>query len=1140
MKKETKENKQRAALALCVGNNIDGTMTDQHHLGRQTTLQQRRRRKVNLLSTSGPMMMSLLQLLLFITSLKTTQAQSQQLSDNFYCGSNWPDAAKNCHRHCPSGEHSECADLGVGWQCFQFTGCYVPPVDVEDEDEDEDEQDVAASNQYCGESWIYAMANCKTPCPTGRECTVPGERCYAATGCERPLVELTADMMVTMMGPDTLMADEDIEIFIQTMYETLQAELEAENMFTEGVDFTGQNSVARRDLEQRYSGRNLKGWQGSNVMISNVTQRMLPVGSSALDASIVVTGGYRPPPYKDLDVIAEDSINRQGQKVVSTLRERGERAGRDFFNRVDGIEAVTAADLTERPTRSPTGKPTPSPTGPPTPTPSMTPSSEPSSTPSSTPSRDLDQMIMTGSTQDLQLGGKTTSSYGYIFNIRTPKDGPTIVIKTLDFYTERVDDVNYEVWSKLGSFQGYKGNFDEWDLVAKGTIKGKGIGRYTPIPEESFTPLSIPGGGGEQGTRAIYITLDEKSLIYKIGEGVYADEVIQVSTEDVELWEGESVLSFPFPDAVEYPMFYRYPRQFLGAIHIDRLPCKPFSLYGPVFDDLPCPRVPTGSPTLPMPTKSPVTDKPTLSPLTPDVTRAPQAPTRSPTVEPTSSKTPTYSPSEPEPTASPIISTKAHFISVFRNVPPRPMNEREEEKFKQILLSFLQKFTEDSFVIEELEIWHQKPVLETDLIKAKDKSKGISTNRSSNRRNEELTQVYSLEVTVIMSISYFFLPSNLLGSMAAETIDGNQDLLLGLLRGQNSFYGYFKQMDNIDTIAIDSVTNPPTVSPITQAQALEGAIIATDVSEEAPPSSNFAAVVGVSIAALWCCLTVISVTYVLKRRGEMEEMKDMENLLAQEKQAKPIMADTAWKKPGSAKGDEEAPLTVSSIINSTEDKVTGTRRKNDSQASIADRSSVSASTRAPASRKSSHVASVASIAEESDHASTNDASERRASRKTSLRNSLNGSGLRSSLTELKGSLTQSVRHVSRGVEAVRRDGVVRSSRRSSTRHSSTVDRRRSSAMSMGSVTSNGSVARSTTSKVRRSTRAGSVRSSNASVTSTSVTSSRRASRIRKSSNGSVTSNSVTSSRRMSSSVVSDRKRERASVVKEKTPVGAAL
>jgi len=39
--------------------------------------------------------------------------------------------------------------------------------------------------------------------------------------------------------------------------------------------------------------------------------------------------------------------------------------GRDFFNRVEGIEAIAASDFTARPTRTPTGKPTPAPTGPP-------------------------------------------------------------------------------------------------------------------------------------------------------------------------------------------------------------------------------------------------------------------------------------------------------------------------------------------------------------------------------------------------------------------------------------------------------------------------------------------------------------------------------------------------------------------------------------------------------------------------------------------------------------------------------------------------------------------------------------------------------------------------------------------------------
>jgi len=104
---------------------------------------------------------------------------------------------------------------------------------------------------------------------------------------------------------------------------------------------------------------------------------MLPSGSSAIDVSMVVTGDYRPPPYLDLDVIAEDSINRQGAKVVSTLRERGERAGREFFSRVEGIEAVRKTELTKRPSKSPIRTPTASPMGEPTSIPSSMPTDSP-------------------------------------------------------------------------------------------------------------------------------------------------------------------------------------------------------------------------------------------------------------------------------------------------------------------------------------------------------------------------------------------------------------------------------------------------------------------------------------------------------------------------------------------------------------------------------------------------------------------------------------------------------------------------------------------------------------------------------------------------------------------------------------------
>ena len=55
--------------------------------------------------------------------------------------------------------------------------------------------------------------------------------------------------------------------------------------------------------------------------------------------------------------------------------------------------------------------------------------------PSSAPSRALDQVIMTGSREDLQIGGETTSSYGYLFNIRTKPDAGVAIITGFHFYT---------------------------------------------------------------------------------------------------------------------------------------------------------------------------------------------------------------------------------------------------------------------------------------------------------------------------------------------------------------------------------------------------------------------------------------------------------------------------------------------------------------------------------------------------------------------------------------------------------------------------------------------------------------------------------------------------------------------------------
>lgn len=241
---------------------------------------------------------------------------------------------------------------------------------------------------------------------------------------------------------------------------------------------------------------------------------------------------------------------------------------------------------------------------------------------------------MTGSREDLQLGGETTSSYGYVFNIRTKPDSPVVMISGFDFYTESTDEVNFELWSRLGTFKDYKGTYDGWDLIAAGTTRGRGIGRYTAIPEELYTPVSIPGGGE---SRAFYLTLDTINLVYKYGiTGDLPDSKYHHDSPDIEIWEGEGVLFYPFPDPSE-AYFYRAPRQYLGAIYYNRLPCRPFSLYGEidVLDDGKCPRVPTQSPTVPPPTATPITLSPTNSPVPP--------PTLNPTVTPG------------EPTAAPYI-----------------------------------------------------------------------------------------------------------------------------------------------------------------------------------------------------------------------------------------------------------------------------------------------------------------------------------------------------------------------------------------------------------------------------------------------------------------------------------------------------
>jgi len=883
---------------------------------------------------------------LFLALLFTLHSANGNVAE-YYCGTSWSDAAHSCPKHCPNGTDAECASLGVGngvnYGCFYFTGCTEVAAGAGAGAGNGASSGVAAGsngnsgqsplimNSYCGQSWLHAMLSCTDECPNGFECIDPNERCFAATNCNVPLEQLVSELVCTLHGPDTIMESEDAEIFEGTLFDTIAATMEELGVALGGVDL------------------------GEQVLVG---------GSSAVDVRVVVTVDYRPPPYVDLNGIAEDFMNRNAAKVVSTLRERGARAGRVFFSRVEGIEAVAKVDLTRRPTEAPTYEPTVSLIAPPTGFPSTIPpyfsSDKTPGTPSTAPSCPLDQVIMTGSREDLQLGSRTTSAYGYVFNIRTRPSSGVILLTGFDFYTLTTDEVTFELWTRLGSFKGHKGTYDGWDLVASGTVKGRGIGRYTSIPEELYTPVSIPSGGGETGTRAFYLTLKSNQLVYKLGEVqedsvAVSDSRYHAYTEDLDIWEGEGILWYPFPDPSEV-IYYRMPRQYLGAIYYNRLPCRPFSMYGTV-NELPCPLVPTGAPTVPPPTKSPNTQPPSSSPVVAPTkipsreptsnplsgqTPAPVEPTEFPTVSPTESKEPTLAPTTTQPTMSPVIPMRANVVTTLRNVPERSMTPREEEKYVDIMKTFLKRHTESSMVLDGIDLWHQELVFmdakEGYVAVVDDSEEGgeneaqspqvaRGASRHLQRRKkppEPIPQVSAMAITLILRISISNLPINLLGNMASVAIREHEQELLDLLREQQAFYTFFKTADGVSSRVIDDVTHAPSKRPTTfpHMVATQAALEAEALSsgeEEVDSGVGFGVIVGLGIGLLWCCLTLISGVFLIGARGEMEEERDMENLLKAEK-ANPLIDDDVNDVSAAADSTTKKDAAGNHVVDAKKDK----------------------------------------------------------------------------------------------------------------------------------------------------------------------------------------------------------------------------
>ena len=205
---------------------------------------------------------------------------------------------------------------------------------------------------------------------------------------------------------------------------------------------------------------------------------------------------------------------------------------------------------------------------------------------------------------------ESTGSYGNMFDVKT-KESP-IKIVTIEFYTDRTFEVGYEVWSKTDSFIGYLGDYDAWEKISQGTIKGNGKNVGTEIPKENFMPVEM----GAFESRAFYVTLTTPDMRYAHGNGTafaFTDYLVDVENDDIQIYEGIGVSSYPF----DKNQFFS-PRRFLGTFKY--------------LSTQPCPVEPTKAPT-PFPTFDP-TDSPTLNPISAPVPK----PTASPTVAETEIK----------------------------------------------------------------------------------------------------------------------------------------------------------------------------------------------------------------------------------------------------------------------------------------------------------------------------------------------------------------------------------------------------------------------------------------------------------------------------------------------------------------------
>ena len=255
-----------------------------------------------------------------------------------------------------------------------------------------------------------------------------------------------------------------------------------------------------------------------------------------------------------------------------------------------------------------------------------------------------------------------------------------------------------------------------------------------------------------------------------------------------------------------------------------------------------------------------------------------------------------------------MVPLRVNVVTTLRNVPARDMTPRETEKYIELLIVFLRRYTGTTMVLDGIDMWHQEMTVvdakegsvvaiatavggvnsiddgggegsvsdsshaqeedatqspqvsrkEVDTRARRLKASGISAEEGPTgpiRKKNETPQVTAMEVTLILKVPFSNLPSNLIGSMVSVTILEHEQTLLDLLHEQQAFYTFFKLVDGIESRVIDQVTPTPTDSPTSYEYFVAQQEALLSVEEDAGEESG----VGIRELSLCPCRSQVGV-----------------------------------------------------------------------------------------------------------------------------------------------------------------------------------------------------------------------------------------------------------------------------------------